>query len=447
MKQNITLGKNGFCIVESKEEADKLKTSNDFGIQEPSDKTENYYIVYDKRYIKDSLAKKILEVGYNYDFIFDNIDAVFLDTNVFCAANYTYKGDNFKNFIKAIENNNMNIYITDVIEEEIYRRIDKDIDNLDKNTIDFFKKADFIEQKDKKELKQYLKKCFKDLEIEVIEANAKILDIVDLWKNIKNPFSTNKPSEFIDAINLLTINTKKDDSNIAFISSDEECKGFCKEKQIIHFQYISNATALINIIHDIKKMEDKIKEDKIKEDKIKEDKKNKFYKEIEEINKKYEIMDICKEQLSKYLQDKNEVEYDNLFYFNINLYSGRFSIDYAEAKVDSLVVKNSMYTNITDDNTVSVLFDLSLEISVDTGKYIHESSSHGYDKEDNEYYCKEYKKTKFKIKKDIPDILFLVDYDQDKKTIGTPFPTHEIPIHGDIDEYEKSFTSDEFIYD
>ena len=158
-------------------------------------------------------------------------------------------------------------------------------------------------------------------------------------------------------------------------------------------------------------------------------------------------MDICKEQLSKYLEDKNEAEYDNLFYFNINLYSGRFRIDYAEAKVDSLVVKNSMYTNITDDNTVSVLFDLSLEISVDTGKYIHEPSSHGYDKEDNEYYCKEYKKTKFRIKKDISDILFLVDYDQDKKTIGTPFPTHEIRIHGDIDEYEKSFTSDEFIYD
>lgn len=442
MKKEKTLEKNGFCIVESKEEADKLKTSDDFGIQEPSDKTENYYIVYDKRYIKDSLAKKILEVGYNYDFIFDNIDAVFLDTNVFCAANYTYKGDNFKNFIKAIRNNNINICITNVIEEETYRRIDKDIDELDKDTICFFEKAGFIEQKDKKELKQYLKKCFKDLEIEVIEANAKILDIVDLWKNKKNPFSPSKPSEFVDAINLLTINTKKDEKNIAFISNDGECQGFCKENQIIHFQYISNATALINTIHDIKEIEDNIKEDKIKEDK-----KNKFYKEIEEINKKYEIMDICKEQLSKYLEDKNEAEYDNLFYFNINLYSGRFRIDYAEAKVNSLVVKNSMYTNITDDNTVSVLFDLSLEISVDTGKYIHEPSSHGYDKEDNEYYCKEYKKTKFKIKKDIPDILFLVGYDQDKKTIGTPFPTHEIRIHGDIDEYEKSFTSDEFIYD
>ena len=58
MKKEKTLEKNGFCIVESKEEADKLKTSDDFGIQEPSDKTENYYIVYDKRYIKDSLAKK-----------------------------------------------------------------------------------------------------------------------------------------------------------------------------------------------------------------------------------------------------------------------------------------------------------------------------------------------------------------------------------------------------
>lgn len=442
MKKEKTLEKNGFCIVESKEEADKLKTSDDFGIQEPSDKTENYYIVYDKRYIKDSLAKKILEVGYNYDFIFDNIDAVFLDTNVFCAANYTYKGDNFKNFIKAIRNNNINICITNVIEEETYRRIDKDIDELDKDTICFFEKAGFIEQKDKKELKQYLKKCFKDLEIEVIEANAKILDIVDLWKNKKNPFSPSKPSEFVDAINLLTINTKKDEKNIAFISNDGECQGFCKENQIIHFQYISNATALINTIHDIKEIEYNIKEDKIKEDK-----KNKFYKEIEEINKKYEIMDICKEQLSKYLEDKDEADYNNLFYFNINLYSGKFRIDYAEAKIDSLAIKKSMYINITDDNRVSILFDISLEISVDTGKYIHEPSSHGYDKEDNEYYCKEYKKTKFRIKKDISDILFLVDYDQDKKTIGTPFPTHEIRIHGDIDEYDEDFTSDEFIYD
>nr|DAP98182.1 MAG TPA: PIN domain [Caudoviricetes sp.] len=437
MKKEITLEKNGFCIVKTKEEADRLKTSDDFGIQGPSDKTENYYIVCDKRYIKDSLAKNILEVGHNYDFIFDNIDAVFLDTNVFCAANYTYKSDNFKNFIKAIRNNNINICITDVIEEEIYRRIDKDIDELDKDTIRFFEKAGFIEQKDKKELKQYLKKCFKDLEIEVIEANAKILDIVDLWKNKKNPFSPSKPSEFVDAINLLTINTKKDEKNIAFISNDGECQGFCKENQIIHFQYISNAAALINAIHDIKEIEDKIKEDK----------KNKFYKEIEEINKKYEIMDICKEQLSKYLEDKDEADYNNLFYFNINLYSGKFRIDYAEAKIDSLAIKNSMYIDITDDNRVSILFDIGLEISVDTGKYMHEPSSHGYDKEDNEYYCKEYKKTVFKVKEDLRDILFLVDYDQDKKTIGAPFPTHEIRIHGDIDDYEKDFTSDEFIYD
>ena len=434
MKKEKTLEKNGFCIVESKEEADKLKTSDDFGIQGPFAKTKNYCIVYDKKYINDGLASNILKAGYNHDFIFNNIDVVFLDTNVFCAANYTYKSDNFENFIKAIKNNNINTYITDVIEEEIYRRIDKDIDELDKDTMYFFIKAGFIEQKNKEKLKQHLKKCFKDLEIEVIKSNAKISDIVDLWKNKKNPFSPSKPDEFIDAINLLTINNKKYESNIALISSDDECQEFCKENQIICFQYISHATALINTIHDIKEIEDKIK-------------KNKFYKEIEEINKKYEIMDICKEQLSKYLEDKDEADYNNLFYFNINLYSGKFRIDYAEAKIDSLAIKNSMYINITDDNRVSILFDISLEISVDTGKYIHEPSSHGYDKEDNEYSCKEYKKTVFKVKEDLRDILFLVDYDQDKKTIGAPFPTHEIRIHGDIDEYEKSFTSDEFIYD
>ncbi|MFC2692799.1 MAG: hypothetical protein ACFN23_05365, partial [Capnocytophaga gingivalis] len=66
------------------------------------------------------------------------------------------------------------------------------------------------------------------------------------WKNKKNPFSPSKPDEFIDAINLLTINTKKYESNIALISSDDECQEFCKENQIIRFQYISHATALIN---------------------------------------------------------------------------------------------------------------------------------------------------------------------------------------------------------
>jgi len=445
MKKEKTLEKNGFCIVESKEEADKLKTSDDFDIQGPFDKTEKYCIVYNKEHINESLARNILEVGYNYDFIFDNIDAVFLDTNVFYGANFKLGDKNFKEFLEKIKEINIQIFITDVIFKEVNRGIDKEIESYGSKLLKILNDLKFLDNVKANIISEKIKEKFKEEINNIIKIcstdNIKSGDIIGLWEKYSPPFSKQKPNDFIDGINLLYIKkyvNKNSKSRVALISNDKDCLIFCKQNNIFGINTIYDFNRFIDIVCNLNKIETAIHQ-KIKE--------AKFNQEIEAINRKYAIMDICKEQLSKYLENKNEAEYDNLFYFNINLHSGRFRIDYAEAKVDSLVVKNSMYTNITDDNTVSVLFDLSLEISVDTGKYIHEPSSHGYDKEDNEYYCKEYKKTKFRIKKDISDILFLVDYDQDKKTIGTPFPTHEIRIHGDIDEYEKSFTSDEFIYD
>lgn len=442
MKKEITLEKNGFCIVKTKEEADKLKTSDDFGIQELPDKTENYYIVYDKRYIKDSLAKRILEVGYNYDFIFDNIDAVFLDTNVFYGVDFNLGNKRFKEFVEKIKEINIQIFITDVIFKEANRGIDKKIESCDLKLLNILNDFKFLDNVKSNTISEKIKEKFKeDINNNRIgvccTSNIKSGDIIGLWENYSPPFSKQKPNDFIDGINLLYIKkyvNKNSKARVALISNDKDCLIFCKQNNIFGINTIYDFNRFIDIVYNLNKIKIMISEVK-------------FNQEIEAINRKYAIMDICKEQLSKYLEDKDEADYNNLFYFNINLYSGRFRIDYAEAKIDSLVVKKSMYTDITDNNTVSVLFDLSLEISVDTGKYIHEPSSHGYDKEDNEYYCKEYKKTKFRIKKDISDILFLVDYDQDKKTISAPFPTHEIRIHGDIDDYEKDFTSDEFIYD
>lgn len=182
---------------------------------------------------------------------------VFLDTNVFESAQFSYNSYHMCNFIKYCREHCIQLKITDVVEHEVKKRIKSNIaafvEPIDKNTIGIVNasigndtsitKIKLIEQ-----LTQKLVEKFTDFiesnNVEILKSNCNISEVLTKYFQILAPFSEQKKHEFPDAIILETIkkyNDENPDRTIITISNDDDFKKFCATHNIENYDFISDA--------------------------------------------------------------------------------------------------------------------------------------------------------------------------------------------------------------
>lgn len=64
---------------------------------------------------------------------------IFLDTNIFESAKFSYESDNFLRFLEIYEEKGIQLCITDVVQKEVYKRIHfnikEELERVNKNFI------------------------------------------------------------------------------------------------------------------------------------------------------------------------------------------------------------------------------------------------------------------------------------------------------------------------
>lgn len=187
---------------------------------------------------------------------------IFLDTNVFESAKFSYSSKTFVNFLKHCKKNEIKLKITDVVKHEVIKRIKSNItesfEKIDKQNFGFvassfdidtnISKLNFIEKLINK-LNEKFDNFLDDNEIEILNSNYDIHELTYQYFNQLSPFTEQKKHEFPDAIILLTIKKYIQDNTyktIITISNDKSFMDFSKENNIHNFSFISNALDYLN---------------------------------------------------------------------------------------------------------------------------------------------------------------------------------------------------------
>ena len=81
---------------------------------------------------------------------------IFLDTNVFESAKFSYNSHRMEKFLDTCENKKIDLYITDVIKYEVIKRIKTNIqdaiENIDKHNLEILIQSLQVESKEKLKL-------------------------------------------------------------------------------------------------------------------------------------------------------------------------------------------------------------------------------------------------------------------------------------------------------
>jgi len=184
---------------------------------------------------------------------------IFLDTNVFESAKFDYESKNFINFLEICDERIIDLYITDVVKDEVLKRIHVNINdsimNIDKNNFSILIKSlqeeDIGKRKLCNELSKKLILKFEELiwdyNIKVIPSDFNQRELLDLYFKTESPFSKQKKHEFPDAIILLTIKkySEKNKKKVFLISNDGGMKSFCENNSIEIYEKISDMTNLL----------------------------------------------------------------------------------------------------------------------------------------------------------------------------------------------------------
>ena len=182
---------------------------------------------------------------------------IFLDTNVFESAKFSYSSKTFVSFLDYCKENEIKLKITDVVKHEVIKRIKSNItesfEKIDKQNLGVvagsfdmdtnISKLNFIEKLTNK-LHERFSDFLDDNDIEVIDTNYDINELILQYFNQLSPFTEQKKHEFPDAIILLTIKKYKQDNTyktIITISNDKSFKDFSKKNGIDNFSFISKA--------------------------------------------------------------------------------------------------------------------------------------------------------------------------------------------------------------
>ena len=181
---------------------------------------------------------------------------IFLDTNVFESAKFSYSSKTFVNFLEYCENNGIKLKITDVVKHEVFKRIKSNItesfEKIDKQNLGVvaasfdmdtnISKLNFIEKLTNK-LNEKFDDFLDDNDIEILSSNYNIHELTYQYFNQLSPFTEQKKHEFPDAIILLTIKKYIQDNTyktLITISNDKSFKDFSEENNIQNFNFISN---------------------------------------------------------------------------------------------------------------------------------------------------------------------------------------------------------------
>jgi len=184
---------------------------------------------------------------------------IFLDTNVFESAKFSYNSYRMEKFLEVSEKKGIDLYITDVIKHEVIKRIKTNIrdaiEKIDKHNLEILIQSLEVENKEKLKLINDLsKKLIQDFEIFLQDYNINVIPsifnqskLIDLYFNNQAPFSEQKKHEFPDAIIILTIDKWSLENNKLplVVTNDKGMSCFNTENDINFFEKISDVTNLL----------------------------------------------------------------------------------------------------------------------------------------------------------------------------------------------------------
>jgi hypothetical protein len=290
---------------------------------------------------------------------------IFLDTNVFESASFSYSSKNFEDFIEYCYDNNIKLKIIDIVENEVKKRINSNISEIlepmDKHQLKVYISAiggylpTLSKMKFKEVLVDKLKNNFDDLvddnDIEIVESNYEINELTTLYFKQENPFVEQKKHEFPDAIILLTIKKYINDNplkTIYTVSNDQSFINFSIKHKFANFNYLSNILSFL------------------------------IQNPNEALTKAFNAQkDEIEKQIIDYVEDR-----DDLILYSYD------SID--EVYVDDIKINSIeiLSLDITKHNVLDKVIEIEASISIDFSctAYYPDPDSISYDKEDNIYY-------------------------------------------------------------
>lgn len=290
---------------------------------------------------------------------------IFLDTNVFESAKFSYSSKTFVSFLDYCKENEIKLKITDVVKHEVIKRIKSNItesfEKIDKQNLGVvassfdidtnISKLNFIEKLTNK-LNEKFDNFLDDNEIEVLDSNYDIHELTYQYFNQLSPFTEQKKHEFPDAIILLTIKKYIQDNTyktIITISNDKSFIDFSKENNIQNFSFISNALDYLNKNPDVALV-------------------NAYIRQISAIKD-----EICK-SIENIKDDFILYSYDSIDFVDVE------DIDILEILINDLNITNCNQTN------KSILLEANISIQFFCNAYYPDPDTIIYDKEDGKYF-------------------------------------------------------------
>lgn len=289
---------------------------------------------------------------------------IFLDTNVFESAKFSYTSYRMKNFLETCEDKGIDLYITDVVKHEVIKRIKTNIhdaiENIDKHNLEILIQSLQVENKEKLKLINDLsEKLIADFEEFMTDYNINIISstfnqskLIDFYFHNKAPFSEQKKHEFPDAIIILTIDKwSLENHKTPLVVTNDKGMSLCDtESNIIFFSKISDVTNLL----------------------------------LTE-NPENDLLEIYNEQLEK-IKDKiidNIKSYEDTF--TLYSYDHIDDIEVDNVKIKNVILNKIDIINInTEDNIIQLEVDFQIEFSLNASYPDMDTMSR--DKEDGVNY-------------------------------------------------------------
>ncbi len=179
---------------------------------------------------------------------------VFLDTEAFIHQNLRFDHSTLKRLKELGEGDKLHLYTSEVVVEEVRRKILEGVVESHKALKRFSKTASMLEHYAPEEIRclfadikeeqltklgeQIWKEYIEMSNIEVISAKeTDVQQLLDLYFTGKPPFSLKKKNEFPDAISLLSLSNwqEKTDENIYVVSGDGDYKAWCNGKSEYYY--------------------------------------------------------------------------------------------------------------------------------------------------------------------------------------------------------------------
>lgn len=350
----------------------------------------------------------------------EEIQAIFLDTNVFESAKFEYKDNNIEILFALCKDHSIPIYIDYVVEQEVLHRINenvkKSVEGLKVEQLHYLAKIFNIPTNIKeisKKLSEQLVKNFNDLKseyLEILDNDISAMDIAKMYFENTAPFGYGiKKHEFPDAI----IGT-----NIERFSNEEsiEILAITNDKGLIEFfdnsgiQAVKFVSAAINIIN----------------------------KQFQTDTYFSNIKNNLKTKIVEYIKNKN-IDLNLYAYdYQDTVYADNYEIN--DVNIDDVLL-------IERDNDIGSLIvscPCILTIELTTGFY-PDYENGTFDKEDHNWYCYNSKRTTHLIKKEIEITFELSAIENNGTSLYIDYTDGDLDIEFDLYGYETTIINEEYI--